>query len=106
MHSASYISHLFFLCCIIYEATLCYTHVDMSLHYLCVARVIMCVCIIINVQVRDEGELTSLSQELERNGVRHKLWVEQPENIATCLATIPSPKSQIAQYFKKYKLFK
>ena len=58
------------------------------------------------VQVPDEEGLRSLSSHLERNGVQHKLWVEQPEDIPTCLATVPYPKSQIAQHFKKCKLFK
>ena len=57
-------------------------------------------------QVPDQEGLQNLSGELERNGVQHKLWVEQPEDIPTCLATMPFPKTHIQQYFKKFKLFK
>ncbi|GJN26524.1 hypothetical protein PR202_gb14461 [Eleusine coracana subsp. coracana] len=32
--------------------------------------------------------------------------IEQPENIATCIATAPCPKSQVSSFFKKLKLCK
>lgn len=51
-------------------------------------------------------QLLDLSKKLEEAGVAHKLWVEQPENIATSLATKPYPKSQVGHFFKKLKLCK
>eukprot|EP00983_Pelagomonas_calceolata_P104139 1158990-Pelagomonas_calceolata.AAC.1 len=38
--------------------------------------------------------------------IQHKLWVEQPEDFATSLATKPYPKTDVAQYFKKLQLCK
>ena len=60
----------------------------------------MCTCI----QVDSEQELSSLASTLEKEGKDFKLWVEQPENYPTCLATKPYPKTDIQLYFKKYKL--
>jgi len=39
-------------------------------------------------------------------GVLHKLWVEQPENYPTCLATKPYRRSQASAHFKKLQLCK
>lgn len=57
-------------------------------------------------ELKDEAALRKLSETLSAAGVGHKLWVEQPENYPTCLATRPYPKSQVAQYFKKFQLSK
>jgi peptidyl-tRNA hydrolase len=57
-------------------------------------------------EVKGETQLTNLAQKLTEAGVAHKLWVEQPENFPTCLATAPQLKSQVQQYFKKLKLCK
>ncbi|KAK9915245.1 hypothetical protein WJX75_006612 [Coccomyxa subellipsoidea] len=57
-------------------------------------------------EVKGEAQLTNLAQKLQEAGVPHKLWVEQPENFPTCLATSPSPKSLVQQHFKKLKLCK
>ena len=48
----------------------------------------------------------SLESFHQEGGVHHKLWVEQPENYATCLAVRPYPKSDVQKYFKKFNLFK
>jgi len=58
------------------------------------------------VQIADENGLHQLAEVLTVNGVDHKLWIEQPENIATCLATKPYPKQEIQQHFATLKLFK
>lgn len=55
---------------------------------------------------KDETSLTKLSEILTTNDIDHKLWIEQPENIATCLAVKPYQKADIQKYFKKFKLFK
>ncbi len=57
-------------------------------------------------QAPTEESLIALSEALTTNSIDHKLWVEQPENFATCLATKPYRKDEIQQYFKGFKLFK
>ncbi|XP_072027525.1 putative peptidyl-tRNA hydrolase PTRHD1 [Amphiura filiformis] len=57
-------------------------------------------------EAKDEETLRKLSEDLTADDIHHKLWMEQPENIPTCLATKPYPKEHIQKYFKKLKLFK
>ncbi|XP_029172799.1 putative peptidyl-tRNA hydrolase PTRHD1 [Nylanderia fulva] len=54
----------------------------------------------------DEADLKTLSSELKAADIQHKLWIEQPENTATCLVTKPYPKNKVQSYFAKYKLLK
>ncbi|CAG9865056.1 unnamed protein product [Phyllotreta striolata] len=54
----------------------------------------------------DEKALVSLKDKLEENGIKYKLWIEQPENIPTCLVCKPYIKDDVQKYFKKFKLFK
>jgi hypothetical protein len=61
-----------------------------------------CVC----KQASDEASLRQLATTLNEANVDHKLWVEQPENIPTCLVAKPSPKQDVQRFFKKFKLFK
>ncbi|WVZ87014.1 hypothetical protein U9M48_033716 [Paspalum notatum var. saurae] len=63
-------------------------------------------CSTVTLEVKGEIQLKNLAEKLEAAGVRHKLWVEQPENIPTCIATAPCPKSQVSSFFKKLKLCK
>ncbi|XP_065898064.1 putative peptidyl-tRNA hydrolase PTRHD1 [Dysidea avara] len=58
------------------------------------------------VEAKDEAELVGIADALQDDKMDFKLWTEQPENIATCLATKPYEKSDIQKYFKKLKLFK
>ncbi|KAJ1272643.1 hypothetical protein BS78_06G219200 [Paspalum vaginatum] len=60
----------------------------------------------VTLEVKGEIQLKNLAEKLEAAGVRHKLWVEQPENIPTCIATAPCPKEQVSSFFKKLKLCK
>ncbi|XP_040379396.1 putative peptidyl-tRNA hydrolase PTRHD1 [Oryza brachyantha] len=60
----------------------------------------------VTLEVKGETQLKNLAEKLEAAGVRHKLWIEQPENIPTCIATAPCPKSQVSSFFKKFKLCK
>ncbi|GAQ89202.1 Peptidyl-tRNA hydrolase II (PTH2) family protein [Klebsormidium nitens] len=55
-------------------------------------------------ELKNEVQLRNFSEKLEAKGVKHKLWMEQPENIPTCLATKPYKKSDIADEFIKCKL--
>jgi len=61
---------------------------------------------ILYLQAPSQDELEKLSQDLSANQIDHKLWIEQPENYPTCLATKPYPKQQIQSFFKKLKLLK
>ncbi|KAK0091867.1 hypothetical protein PV326_002592, partial [Microctonus aethiopoides] len=54
----------------------------------------------------NEKSLNDLCAILEEGMIKHKLWIEQPENVATCLVIKPYPKEEIQKYFKKFKLFK
>lgn len=56
--------------------------------------------------IDNSNDLEELSSQLQSNNIKFKLWIEQPENIATCLATKPYYKSNIENLFKKFKLFK
>ncbi|KAL3613847.1 hypothetical protein CASFOL_041921 [Castilleja foliolosa] len=60
----------------------------------------------VTLEVKGEAQMLSLSEKLKPGGVAHKLWMEQPENIPTCLATKPYPKSFVSSFFKKLKLCK
>ena len=55
-------------------------------------------------EVKGEAQLRALSEKLAAGGVAHKLWVEQPEGYATCLALAPLPKSEAQPFVKKLKL--
>lgn len=57
-------------------------------------------------EVKGEEQLRNVAAKLEQAGVRHKLWVEQPEDFPTCVATAPYPKSVVAPLLKKLKLCK
>ncbi|KAM7396000.1 hypothetical protein PAMA_007332 [Pampus argenteus] len=54
----------------------------------------------------DEAALSGLSEKLTQAGVSHKLWIEQPENIPTCLALKPYPRETVQPLLRKFKLFK
>lgn len=87
--------HVCVMCC------MCVCSVNISVVYCCFLTLTLCFT---HFQVESEQELRSLASALEREGKDFKLWVEQPENYPTCLATKPYPKTDIQQYFKKYKL--
>ncbi|CAA0831927.1 Peptidyl-tRNA hydrolase II (PTH2) family protein [Striga hermonthica] len=59
----------------------------------------------VTLEVKGEAQILNLSDKLKTDGIAHKLWIEQPENIPTCLATKPYPKSVVSLYFKKLKLW-
>lgn len=58
------------------------------------------------VGVPSETELRELGAKFHESGLRAKLWIEQPENIPTCLATKPYKKSLVEALFKAFKLFR
>lgn len=53
-----------------------------------------------------ETTLKELAETLQQKNIDHMLWLEQPENIATCIALRPYPKEEVNQYLKKFRLFK
>ncbi|EZA57228.1 hypothetical protein DMN91_006636 [Ooceraea biroi] len=57
-------------------------------------------------EATDEASLQTLCSKLKADDIQHKMWIEQPENVATCLVTKPYPKDKVQSYFKKYKLLK
>ncbi|XP_004582695.2 putative peptidyl-tRNA hydrolase PTRHD1 [Ochotona princeps] len=57
-------------------------------------------------EASDETVLRELAQTLQQGDIDHVLWLEQPENVATCLALRPYPKEDVSQYLKKFRLFK
>uniref|UniRef100_A0A8D2IJC2 peptidyl-tRNA hydrolase n=2 Tax=Varanus komodoensis TaxID=61221 RepID=A0A8D2IJC2_VARKO len=54
----------------------------------------------------DEHALSALAETLQKNGIDHKVWVEQPENVATCVALRPYPKEHVHRHLKTFKLLK
>lgn len=60
----------------------------------------------VTLEATDEESIVKLSETLSSKGIDHKLWIEQPENIPTCIATRPYVKENIQENFKKFKLFK
>ncbi|EDL01370.1 putative peptidyl-tRNA hydrolase PTRHD1 [Mus musculus] len=57
-------------------------------------------------EAADETTLKELAETLQQKNIDHTLWLEQPENIATCIALRPYPKEEVSQYLKKFRLFK
>lgn len=57
-------------------------------------------------EASNEDTLRKLEAKLIENNILHKLWIEQPENIPTCLVAKPYPKDSVHSYFKNLKLFK
>ncbi|XP_031198026.1 putative peptidyl-tRNA hydrolase PTRHD1 [Mastomys coucha] len=57
-------------------------------------------------EAADETTLKELAETLQQKSIDHMLWLEQPENIATCITLRPYPKEEVSQYLKKFKLFK
>ena len=57
-------------------------------------------------QVDNEDELFDLDNRLMMNKVDYKMWIKQPENSATCIATRPYPKSELEKHFKDLKIYK
>ena len=54
----------------------------------------------------DRQSLTDLAENLTDNGIQHKLWIEQPENIETCLAIQPIVKERVFEFVQHFKLFR
>ncbi|XP_039750599.1 putative peptidyl-tRNA hydrolase PTRHD1 [Pararge aegeria] len=57
-------------------------------------------------EVPNEESLKKVAEKLKENSIDHKLWIEQPENIPTCLALKPYSKDEVKKYVGKFKLYK
>mmetsp|Transcript_33698 Transcript_33698/g.103400 ORF Transcript_33698/g.103400 Transcript_33698/m.103400 type:complete len:169 (-) Transcript_33698:177-683(-) len=55
-------------------------------------------------ELKGEAQLRTLAAKLDAADVAHELWIEQPEDTPTCLATAPGRKSALAPHFKKCRL--
>lgn len=51
-------------------------------------------------------DLIQAEGKLREANISHHLWYEKPENVATCLAVSPQPKSLVQGFFKHLKLLK
>ena len=60
----------------------------------------------VTLDVQGEAQIVNLSEKLNSSGMDHQQWIEQHENIPTCFATKPYPKSIVSSFFKKVKLCK
>ncbi|CAH0399215.1 unnamed protein product [Chilo suppressalis] len=57
-------------------------------------------------EVPNEEALRKIETKLSENSIAYKLWIEQPENIPTCLALKPYPKEDVKKFVGKFKLYK
>ncbi|EDV92265.1 putative peptidyl-tRNA hydrolase PTRHD1 [Drosophila grimshawi] len=57
-------------------------------------------------EAKDEAALMKLVDKLKEHDIKHKLWIEQPENIPTCIALKPYVKDVVHKYVKHLKLLK
>ncbi|XP_013099917.1 putative peptidyl-tRNA hydrolase PTRHD1 [Stomoxys calcitrans] len=56
--------------------------------------------------VKDEDAMRKLSEKLKENNIHHKMWIEQPEDIPTCIAIKPYVKDDVHKYVKNLQLLK
>nr|CEL70442.1 TPA: peptidyl-tRNA hydrolase 2, putative [Neospora caninum Liverpool] len=56
-------------------------------------------------EVHGEEELRKVSEALDAKDLRHKLWIEQPEGIPTCVAIQPMSRSKVHSFLKNLKLY-
>jgi len=56
-------------------------------------------------QAPDEESLTNLATKLTEKGIDYKLWIEQPENIPTCIALKPYLKNDVKGLVQQFKLY-
>jgi peptidyl-tRNA hydrolase len=54
----------------------------------------------------DQTELEQTVDKLKQNNIIYKVWIEQPENYPSCLATKPYQRKIIQPILKHLKLFR
>lgn len=51
-------------------------------------------------------QLIDCEKKLNDAKISHHLWIERPENVASCLAVSPQPRSLVRNLFKHLKLLR
>ena len=57
-------------------------------------------------QAGDEKELLDTAALLKQNDVAHRVWIEQPDRLPSCLATRPYQRQRIQPLLRHLKLFR
>eukprot|EP00471_Norrisiella_sphaerica_P011180 CAMPEP_0184504314 /NCGR_PEP_ID=MMETSP0113_2-20130426/52400_1 /TAXON_ID=91329 /ORGANISM="Norrisiella sphaerica, Strain BC52" /LENGTH=148 /DNA_ID=CAMNT_0026893953 /DNA_START=835 /DNA_END=1281 /DNA_ORIENTATION=- len=55
---------------------------------------------------KDAKALHKAAETLTKGGIGYKLWIEQPENIPTAIATFPAPRDVVKPLTKGFQLFR
>ncbi|KAJ0178401.1 hypothetical protein K1T71_006224 [Dendrolimus kikuchii] len=56
--------------------------------------------------LNDFDNMHKVVLDIPKNSIDHKLWIEQPKYIPTCLAIKPYPKDIVKKYVGKFQLYK
>ncbi|KAJ2347042.1 hypothetical protein GGF43_004847 [Coemansia sp. RSA 2618] len=57
-------------------------------------------------ETKNEASLLKMAENLKQKDIPYYLWTEQPENIPTCLATVPVMRSDLGDALKKCSLMR
>ncbi len=60
----------------------------------------------VTLEAGSRDALEGVAAALAGANVSHKLWVEMPEGIPTCLATAPGPRGLLKPFFAALKLLR
>ncbi|KAI8324580.1 peptidyl-tRNA hydrolase II [Martensiomyces pterosporus] len=60
----------------------------------------------VTLETKNESSLLKMADNLKQQGIPYYLWTEQPENIPTCLATVPVMRSELGDALKKCSLMR
>jgi peptidyl-tRNA hydrolase len=60
----------------------------------------------VTLEAGSRESLEGVAASLAAANVAHKLWVEMPEGIPTCLATAPGPRGLLKPFFAALKLLR
>ena len=54
--------------------------------------------------IESEEKLKNLTEKLNESKIDHIVWIEQPENIPTCVVLKPNEKENVKKIVKKLRL--
>ncbi|KAJ2398498.1 hypothetical protein GGI23_003200 [Coemansia sp. RSA 2559] len=60
----------------------------------------------VTMETKNEASLLKVAASLKEKNVPFYLWIEQPENMPTCLATVPVVRSDLGDSMKKCSLMR
>ncbi|KAJ1875322.1 hypothetical protein LPJ57_004699 [Coemansia sp. RSA 486] len=60
----------------------------------------------VTLETKNEASLLKMADNLKEKNIPYHLWIEQPENIPTCLATVPVMRSDLGDALKKCSLLR